>query len=324
VTSRRTLMIEADVRGNLVSPRDRQGGSIVFLTKSRKANLDTADAAAKARAAGKAAQVAAKNAASAARAAASSAQVAAQNAAQKSQAAAQNAAVAAQNAAQKSTEVAQAAAQKSTEVAQKSQAAAQNAGSNAQTTAAGVSKQVQQGVYTARKWAAPKLETVADYAATTVAPTVSSALHNTADYTANTVVPTVSSALRSTAAQVRPAEPVSPAKRRMKSALTWSLLGVAVAAAAGAAAVLARYRRRAAAEIDSEVPDGALGETATDVAGQPTGQTSGVPTATPSATTPKPGEPVVPAGQTSPSASANQTETVTDSSVNGHANSSGW
>ena len=55
-------MIEADVRGNLVSPRDRQGGSIVFLTKSRKANLDTADAAAKARAAGKAAQVAAKNA----------------------------------------------------------------------------------------------------------------------------------------------------------------------------------------------------------------------------------------------------------------------
>ena len=307
-------MIEADVRGNLVSPRDRQGGSIVFLTKSRKANLDTADAAAKARAAGKAAQVAAKNAASAARAAASSAQVAAQNAAQKSQAAAQNAAVAAQNAAQKSTEV-----------AQKSQAAAQNAGSNAQTTAAGVSKQVQQGVYTARKWAAPKLETVADYAATTVAPTVSSALHNTADYTANTVVPTVSSALRSTAAQVRPAEPVSPAKRRMKSALTWSLLGVAVAAAAGAAAVLARYRRRAAAEIDSEVPDGPLGETATDVAGQPTGQTSGVPTATPSATTtPKPGEPVVPAGQTSPSASANQTETVTDSSVNGHANSSGW
>ena len=260
----------------------------MFLTKSRKANLDTTDTAARARAAGKAAQVAAKNAASAARAAAASAQVAAQNAAEKSQTAAQ------------------VAAQRSTEVAHKSQVAAQNASSTAQTTAAGVTKHVQQGVYTARKWVAPKLESVADYTAATVAPTVSSALRNTA-------------------AQVRPAEPVSPAKRRMKSALTWSLLGAAVAAAAGAAAALVRYRRRAAAEIDSEMPDGALGETAADVAGGPTGQTSAAPTsAAPTSAAPKPAEPTVQAGKAGPSASANQTETVTDASVNGHANTSGW
>ena len=285
----------------------------MFLTKSRKANLDTADAAARARAAGKAAQVAAQNAASAARAAAASAQVAAHNAAQKSQAAAQNAAVAAQNAAQKSTEV-----------AQKSQVAAQNAGNSAQTTAAGVTKQVQQGVYTARRWAAPKLESVADYAATTVAPTVSSALHNTADYTSGTVAPSVSSALRSTAAQVRPAEPVT-AKRRMASALTWSLLGAAVVAAAGAVTALVRYRQRAASEIDTK-PDGALGDTAADAAGKPTGQTSAVPapTAPKAAEAPKPAEPTVPAAKTSPSASGKQTETATDASVNGHANTSGW
>jgi hypothetical protein len=273
----------------------------VFLTKSRKANLDTTDAAARARAAGKAAQVAAQNAASAARAAAASAQDAAQNAAHKSQAAAQNAAVAAQNAAQKSTAAAQVAAQKSTAVAQKSQAAAQNASSSAQTTAAGVGKQVQHGVYTARKWAAPKLESVADYTAATVAPTVSSALRNTA-------------------AQVRPAEPVSPAKRRMTSVLTWSLLGAAVVAAAGAVTALARYRRRAATSIDSEMPDGALSETEADVAGKPTGQTSAVP-APPA---PKPTESAFPGGKASPSASANQTETVTDASVNGHANTNGW
>jgi hypothetical protein len=272
----------------------------VFFTKSGKSDLDTTAAAARARTAGKAAQVAAKNAATAARAAAASAQAAAQNAAHKSQAAAQNAAVAAQNAAQKSQAAAQIAAQKSTEVAQKSSVAAQNASSTAQTTAAGVSKQVRQGVYTARKWAAPKLESVADYTATTVAPTVSSALRNTA-------------------AQVRPAEPVSPAKRRMASALTWSLLGAAIAAAAGAAAAVVRYRRRAATDIDRDMPDGALGETATDVAGRPAGHTSA---ATPTA--PKPADPQIPAASASPSTSANQTETVTDASVNGHANTNGW
>jgi hypothetical protein len=275
----------------------------VFLTKSRKANLDANDAAARARAAGRSAQVAAQNAANAARAAAASAQATAQNAAQKSQVAAQNATVAAQNA------------------AQKSQVAAQNAGSIAQTTAAGVSRQVQQGVYTARKWAAPKLEDVADY-------------------TAGTIAPTVSSALRNTAAQVRPAEPASPAKRRMKSALAWSLLGAAIAAATGAVAALVRYRQRAAAEIDSQAPDSQapdsqapdspVGDTAADVDSKPAAPTSAAPTsAAPKATpaepaAPKPAQPPVPAAKTSPRSSANQTDTATDASVNGHANTSGW
>ena len=273
----------------------------MFLTKSRKANLDATDASARARAAGKAAQLAAKNAASAARAAAASAQIAAQNAAQKSQAAAQNAAVAAQNAAQKSTATAQIAAQKSAEVAQKSQLAAHSASSTAQTTAVGVSKQIQHGVYTARKWAAPKLDSVADY-------------------TAMTVAPTVSSALRNTAAQVRPPEPVSPAKRRMASTLTWSLLGAAIVAAAGAVAALARYRQRVAAENESEMADGGRTETATD-ASKPTGQASAVPTQA----APRSTERAHPGGTAgSPSASANRTETVTDASVNGHANTSGW
>jgi hypothetical protein len=275
----------------------------VFLTKSGKSTPDTIAAAARARAAGKSAQVAAKHAATAARAAGASAQVAAQNAAHKSQAAAQSAAVAAQNAAQKSQAAAQIAAQKSTEVAQKSQTAAHHASSTAQTRAAGVGKQVQHGVYSARKWAAPKLESVADYTATTVAPTVSSALRNTA-------------------AQVRPAEPVSPAKRRLTSALTWSLLGAAIVAAAGAVAALVRYRRRAAIELDSERPDGgARTETARDAASsKSTGQTPTVPTQA----APKPAQPQAPGAKASPSASAHQTETVTDSSVNGHANTSGW
>jgi len=265
----------------------------VFFTKTDTANLDPTDASARARAARKAAKAAAQNAATAARAAAAAAQIAAQNAAQKSQ-------IAAQNAAQKSTAVAQNAAQKSTAVAQnaaqKSTAVAQNAGGSAQTTAAGVSKQVQQGVYSARRWAAPKLESVADYATTTVAPTVSSALRNTAN-------------------QVRPADPVSPAKRRMASALTWSLLGAAVLAAAGAAAALVRYRRRAAVELDTETPDSELGETPTGVSGKPADRTPTMPT------TP---EPVVQAAKTSSNASANKTKTTTDASVNGHASTSGW
>jgi hypothetical protein len=248
----------------------------VFFTKSGKSNLDTNDAAARARTAAKAAQAAAQNAATTARAAAASAQVAAQNAAQKST-------VAAHKSAQKST------------------VAAQNASSTAQTTAAGVSKQVQQRVYGARRWAAPRLETVADYTTTTVAPTVSSALRNTA-------------------AQVRPAEPVSPARRRMASALTWSLLGAAILAAAGAVTALARYRRRTATNIESETPDGAFTQTAPDAASKPTGQTSAVSTPT----APKPTDPTARAGKASPSASANRTETVTDASVNGHANTNGW
>jgi hypothetical protein len=112
----------------------------------------------------------------------------------------------------------------------------------------------------------------------------------------------------------------------MASALTWSLLGAAIVAAAGAVAALVRYRRRAATELDSDMPDGALGDPAADVASRPAGQTSAIPTPTaPTApTTPRASEPTIPAGKAGPSASANQTETVTDASVNGHANTSGW
>jgi hypothetical protein len=156
---------------------------------------------------------------------------------------------------------------------------------------------------------------------------VSSALHNTADYTTGTVAPTLSSALRSTAASVRPADPGSPARRRMVSALKWSLLGAALAAAAGAVAAVVRYRQRAtwidgdATETDSEPRDGALGDTATDEAGKPAGQTPTAPT--PTVAEPKTAEPSAPASMGGPSSSAGQTETVTDASVNGHSNTSG-
>ena len=103
---------------------------------------------------------------------------------------------------------------------------------------------MQQGVYTARRWTAPRLELAADHVTKTVAPSVSSAL-------------------RSTARQVKPAE---PAKRR--TALTWSLLGAAILATAGAAFALIRYQFRAATS-DETVE---VGET-TDVSGKPTAAT---------------------------------------------------
>lgn len=140
--------------------------------------------------------------------------------------AAQNAALAAQNAAG----VAQAAAQNAAVIAAN---AAQNASDAAQTAATGLSNGVRQGVYTARSWAAPRLDNAADYCTTTVAPKVSSAL-------------------RTTARQVRP---VDTTTSKRSSMLTWSLLGAAILAALGAAAVLVRYRYRAAIAADSEPAD---------------------------------------------------------------------
>ena len=95
---------------------------------------------------------------------------------------------------------------------------------------------MRQGVYSARKWVAPRLDSAAEYldsAAATVAPKVSAALHSTAD-------------------QVRPAE-AKPTKKT--SILTWSVLGAAILAALGAAAAAARYRYRAAIAADSEAAD---------------------------------------------------------------------
>lgn len=133
--------------------------------------------------------------------------------------AAQNAALAAQNAAG----VAAAAATN----------AAQNATGAAQTAAAGVSKGVKQGVYTARSWAAPRLDNAADYCTTTVAPKVAAALHNTA----------------------RQVKPVDTTRSKRSSVLTWSILGAAILAAAGAAGAVVRYRYRTAIAADTETAD---------------------------------------------------------------------
>jgi len=128
----------------------------------------------------------------------------------KAQAAAQAAAAAAQIAARNATDAAQAAAQ----------AAAVN-----------VRKQVGTGIYGARNWAAPRLESAADY-------------------TTKTAAPKVSSALKKTARQVKP-----PKGRSKRSVLGWTAFGAAILAAVGAGAAVARYRYRMAIAADSEQPD---------------------------------------------------------------------
>lgn len=166
------------------------------LTSKQTAEVNTstaAKAAQRARVASAAATTAAQNAA-----------VAAQNAAGAAQVAAQNAAVIAAN-------------------------AAQSASGAAQTAASGVNKRV----YTVRSWAAPHLESAADYTTTTFAPKVSSAL-------------------RTTARQVRPVETKSS---KRSSLLIWSVLGAAILAAVGAAAAMVRWRYREAIAADSEMAD---------------------------------------------------------------------
>jgi len=111
--------------------------------------------------------------------------------------------------------------------------AAQNASDAAKTAAGSLGKGLNDKVYTARSWAAPRLDSAADYCTTTVAPTVSSAL-------------------RTTARQVRPTD---TRKSKRSSILTWSLLGAAVLAGIGAAAVLVRYRYQTAIAADSEPAD---------------------------------------------------------------------
>lgn len=136
--------------------------------------------------------------------------------------AAQTAAAAAQSAAQTAAQTAATAAQ----------AAAQGMNSAARTAAAGVGQGYRQGVFNARGWAAPRLESAADYVTATAAPKVSSAL-------------------RSTAQQVNPA----PQRNRMRSALTWSIFGAAIVAALGAAAAVIRQRYQAAMAADTEVDE---------------------------------------------------------------------
>jgi hypothetical protein len=174
------------------------------LTRKKAAELNTSSTIKAAKRAQKASSAAAANAVNAAQYAA----LTAQNAAGVAQVAAQNAAAVATN-------------------------AAQSAGDVAQTTAASVSKGVRQGVYTARSWAAPRLDDAADYTTTTAAPKVSAVL-------------------RTTARQIRPAD-MKSSKR--SSLLTWSVLGAAILAAVGAGAAVARYRYRSAIAADSETGD---------------------------------------------------------------------
>jgi hypothetical protein len=163
------------------------------LTRKKSAELKTSGTAKAANRARTASTVAAANAA-----------VVAQNAA----VAAQNAAVAAQN-------------------------AAQNTSGAVKTAASSLSKGLNDQVYTARSWAAPRLDSAADYCTTTVAPKVSSAL-------------------RTTARQVRPTD---TRKSKRSSILLWSLLGAAVLTGLGAAAAMVRYRYQAAIAADSESAD---------------------------------------------------------------------
>jgi hypothetical protein len=223
----------------------------VFLSKSNTTDLDTSSTVKAAKRAQKAGQAAAANAAKSAQNAAT----AAQNAASLAQTAAQNAAVlaadkaqvaaskahvavdkasnAASNAsgvAQHASSAAQATAQNATNLAQQASAAAQSASDTAQSVATNVSQNVKDKIFTARTWAAPRLESAADY-------------------TANTVAPKVSTALRSTAQQVAP-EPQKSGRTWLK----WTMLGAGIAAGLGAAAALMRYRFRAAIAAD-EIAD---------------------------------------------------------------------
>ncbi len=183
------------------------------LTWKKTADVDTSSTVKAAKQARKASSAAAANASSAARNASS---------------AAQNAASTAQNAAGLAAAAAASAAQNASGAAQ---TAAAGVNKGVQTAAAGVNKGVKQGVYNARSWAGPRLDSAAEYCTTTVAPKVSAALHNTAR-------------------QITPTEP-----KKRSSVITWSLLGAAILAALGAAAAAARYRYRAAIAADSETAD---------------------------------------------------------------------
>jgi hypothetical protein len=168
---------------------------------------------------------------------------------------ARDASVAAAKAAAASTaaQTAAAAAQSAAQTA--AQTAATGMNTAAQQAAAGVGQGFKQGVYNARGWAAPRLESAADYVSSTAAPKVSSAL-------------------RSTAQQVNPA----PQRNRMRSAITWSIFGAAVVAALGAAAAVIRQRYQAAMAADTEVDE--AGETPAPADGTKTDSAPGAGTGT--------------------------------------------
>lgn len=140
-------------------------------------------------------------------------------------------AAAASTAAQAAATTAQSAAQTAAHTAATAaQTAAQGVNSAAQTAAAGVSQGVKQGVTSARGWAAPRLESAADYVTATAAPKVSSVLRDAAE-------------------QVKPPE---QHRSKMRSVLAWSIFGAAIAAALGATAAVIRKRYQSAMAADTE------------------------------------------------------------------------
>lgn len=120
----------------------------------------------------------------------------------------------------------------STAAAQNARLATQNARLAAQNAAAGANRGVQQGMYGARGWVAPRMDSAADYWTLTLAPKVSAAL-------------------KAGARQVSP-EPVVTQSSKRSSAFTWTMLGAAVLAALGAVGALVRYRFQTAIAAETE------------------------------------------------------------------------
>jgi hypothetical protein len=215
----------------------------VFSSKTNTTDLDTRSTVKAAKRAQANAAKSAQNAAAAAHNAAALAQQAAQNAAivatnkaQDANSAVQTAAGVAQTKAQHAAAAAASKAQTASAAAaskaQTASAAAQNASDTAQNAATVVSNNVKDKVFIARKWAAPRLESAADY-------------------TTNTLAPKVSAALQTTAQQVKPVEPASSKRNVLK----WSMLAAGIVAGLGAAAAIVRFRFRAAIAADSETAD---------------------------------------------------------------------
>ena len=119
----------------------------------------------------------------------------------------------------------------------------QSATQGVQRTAAGMTAGLRSGTLDARDWAAPRLESAADYTTSTMAPAVSKVV-------VKTVAPRVSDALRTTARQVRTDRNRSP----IRPALAWGALAATVLAGAGAIGTLL-WRRHRAATADDSRPD---------------------------------------------------------------------
>jgi len=139
---------------------------------------------------------------------------------------------------------------------------AQSAAQGVQQAASGVTAGLRSGTLTAREWAAPRLESAADYTTSTMAPAVSKVV-------VKQVAPRVSDALRTTAKQVK----TNRRRSQVRPALAWAALAATVLAGAGAIGTLLWRKRRSAAD-DSRM----------DTTGYPAGEHDAMPAeGTPSA-----------------------------------------